>query len=127
MTKVSIRIENLAELRENFRKAPAITLRYLANATKAAVFEVEKQAVDSNFRFKTPRSFRSGYLSLSFAFGRRFENNGLRGIIGPTAHYAPYVHRDNPFMERIAGSAERAIEGHFEQAIDGIATSLAKV
>ena len=132
MIAVSIKIEKLDELRDNFQRAPARTLKYLAQATKASLFEVEKQAIDSNFQFKTPRSLRTGQLSLSFAFGRKFENGGLRASIGPTVHYATYVYlgnrhqRPNPYMDRIAKAAEPAIQKHFDKAVDGILTQIAK-
>lgn len=134
MISVSLRIDNLDALRANFRRAPGITLGYLAKATQAAIFEVEKQAVDQNFRFRLPRAMRTGYLSLSFAYGRAFRNGGLQGSIGPTAHYAPYVYfgtrrgmRPNPYMDRIAEAAEPAVNKHFEDAVDKIVSDIAKV
>lgn len=132
MISVSVHIQNLDELRANFRKAPATTLKYLAAATKASIFEVEKQAIDRNFQFKTPRAMRTGFLQQSFAYGRHFRNGGLRGSIGPTVHYAPYVYsgtsrglRPNPYMDRIAAAAEPAINTHFETAINKVVTDLA--
>ena len=133
MISVSVSITNLDQLRANFRKAPATALRYLSAATKAAIFEIEKQAVDENFQFKTPRSMRTGYLALSFAYGRAFSNGGLRGAIGPTAHYSPYVYhgvrggRPNPFMDRIAKAAEPGVNKQFETAVDKIVSEIAKV
>ena len=133
MISLSIRIESMEELRANFVKAPAKTLKYLSAATKAAIFEVEKQAVDRNFQFKTPRSLRTGYLSLSFGYGRSFSASGLQGRIGPTAHYAPYVYsgtrnmRPNPYMDRIAKAAEPAVNKHFENAANTIVSDLANV
>lgn len=134
MIALRISISNLDALRANFAKAPQLALSYLSQATKAAIFEVEKQAVDSNFRFKTPRAFRTGYLALSFAYGRSFSPSGLRGAIGPTAHYAPYVYfgtrrgiRPNPYMDRIAGAAEAGVNKQFETAVDKIVTALADV
>lgn len=134
MTTLTVRIQNLDQLRANFQKAPAITLRYLSQATRASIFEVEKQAVDKNFRFKLPRSARTGYLAQSFGYGRKFANGGLRGSIGPTAHYAPYVHEGtsrgispNPFMERIADAAEPAVNDHFGKATELIVRDLGTV
>lgn len=133
MIQVAVRIENLDALRANFGRAPALTLKYLAKATTAAIFEVEKEAVDRNFQFKTPRAFRTGYLALSFAYGRNISMNGLRAAIGPTAHYAPHVYhgtwkqRPNPYMDRIAAAAEPAINKHFETAVDRIVSEIADV
>lgn len=134
MISLTVRVQNLEELRANFRKAPALTLQHLSQATKAAIFEVEKQAVDRNFRFRTPRAMRTGYLALSFAYGRYFAPGGLRGAIGPTAHYAPYVYwgtrrgiRPNYFMDRIAEAAEPAVNKHFEKAVATVVRELADV
>ena len=134
MISLRVQVKNLDELRSNFAKAPAITLNYLSKATKAAIFDIEKQAVDSNFRFKWPRAMRTGYLQLSFSFGRYFSSSGLRASIGPTAHYAPYVYsgtrrgmRPNPYMDRIANAAQPDVQMHFGQALDAITAQLARV
>lgn len=133
MIAVRVQIQNLPQLRANFYRAPATALKYLSKATTASIFEVEKQAVDSNFRFKTPRSRRTGYLQLSFQYGRYFAPGGLMGSIGPTAQYAPYVYygtsrgiRPNPYMDRIAKAATPDINRHFETAIDKFLADLAR-
>jgi hypothetical protein len=133
MISLRIEIRNLNELRANFAKAPGTALRYLSQATKAAIFEVEKQAVDANFRFKWPRSMRTGYLQLSFAYGRHFAPSGLSASIGPTAHYAPYVYwgtyrqAANPYMDRIADAAAPHVNRRFEEAVDGLVAEIARV
>lgn len=134
MTTLTVRIDNLAALRGNFRRAPDITLKYLARATQAAIFEVEKQAVDRNFQFKTPRAMRTGYLALSFGFGRFFDRGGLRGSIGPTAYYAPFVYygttrgiKANPYMDRIAKAAEPGVNKQFQDAAEKIAEEIARI
>jgi hypothetical protein len=134
MIALTVRIQNLDKLRDNFRKAPSLALKRLSQATQAAIFEVEKNAVDANFRFRTPRAMRTGYLALSFAYGRRFELGGLRASIGPTARYAPYVYfgtrrgiAPNLFMDRIAAAAEPAVNRHFEKAIDLLVSDIARI
>lgn len=134
MIHATIRIQNLDQLRSNFAKAPSMALRWLSKAVAASIFEVEKQAIDPNFRFKTPRARRTGFLALSFAFGRHIAPGGLQGSIGPTAQYAPHVYfgtsrgiAPNPFMDRIAEAAEPTIGKHFEAAVDGFVSELAKV
>lgn len=134
MIALRVEIRNLDQLRANFGKAPSLALKYLADATKAAIFEVEKQAVDRNFQFRWPRSMRTGYLALSFAYGRYFAPSGLRAAIGPTAHYAPHVYfgtrrgmQPNPYMDRIAKAAERDVGKHFENAVDRLVSEIAKV
>jgi len=134
MITLTVSIRNLDQLRANFAKAPALALRYLSAATKASIFEIEKQAVDRNFRFKWPRSMRTGYLALSFSYGQSFSADGLRGAIGPTAFYSPFVYfgtrrgmRPNPYMDRIAAAATPAVNKQFETAVDRIVTELAAV
>lgn len=131
MIEVRIDTGDIRRLRQNFRKAPALTLKYLARATSASIFEVEKQAVDRNFQFKTPRSLRTGQLQQSFAQGRYISPDGLSASIGPTVRYAPYVYfgtgriRPNKFMDRIARAAEPHVQKHFEKAVERIASNIA--
>lgn len=131
--EVSIKVHNLDALRANFRKAPALTLKYLAKATSASLFEVEKQAIDRNFQFKTPRPRRTGQLQQSFSFGRHIDPSGLRGRIGPTVKYAPYVYfgtargvQPNKYMDRIAKAAEPHVQKHFEKAVDIVVDKIIK-
>src|SRR5690606_3304452 len=121
------------ELRRNFSRAPQTALRWLSKAVQASIFEVEKQAVDRNFQFKTPRGLRTGYLERSFAYGRHIAPGGLYASIGPTAKYAPYVYfgtrrgiRPNKYMDRIAKSAEPNVGKHFEKAIEGFVGDLGR-
>jgi len=125
MIAVKVNILNLDKLRANFDRAPSLALSYLSKATTASIFELEKQAIDKNFQFRTPRSLRTGLLAQSFAYGRYIEPGGLRGSIGPTVKYAPYVYfgtrrglQPNPYMDRIADAATPAINKHFTRAID---------
>lgn len=134
MITVKVEIKNLAALRSNFGRAPTLALKHLSKAVAASVFEVEKQAVDRNFQFKTPRALRTGFLQQSFSYGRYIAPGGLRASIGPTAHYAPYVYfgtrrgiRPNLYMDRIARAAEPHIGKHFEKAVDLFVSDLAKI
>lgn len=134
MIAVTVRIDGLNALRRNFSRSPQLALSYLSKATRASIFEVEKQAVDRNFRFKTPRAMRTGYLQQSFAFGRYISPSGLTASIGPTAHYAPYVYfgtsrgvRPNKYMDRIARAAEPDINRHFERAVELFIRDLADI
>lgn len=130
MIEMTIKIENLDKLRDNFAKAPSIALKYLSQAVAASIFSIEKRATDANFQFKTPRGGRSGYLEQSFSFGRSIQ--GLRGSIGPTAGYAPYVYfgtrrgiQPNPYMDRIVSASEREVNTHFENAVNSFVSDLA--
>lgn len=133
MIEMQIKVQNLDTLRANFRKAPMLTLKYLAAATKASISEVKKQAVDANFQFKWPRARRTGQLAQSFSHGIKLEQGGLRGSIGPTVRYAPYVYfgnsrglRPNKYMDRIAKAATPHVEKQFEKATEKIVENLAK-
>jgi len=132
MIAVNIKVQNLDQLRRNFKQTPALTFKYLARATSASLFEVEKQSVDRNFQFKTPRALRTGQLANSFSQGRYIAPNGLSGAIGPTIKYAPYVYygtnrsRPNKYMDRIARAAEPAVQKHFQDAVDKVVNHLAK-
>ncbi len=132
MIAIQVHVKGLDALRANFSKAPGLTLKYLAKATSASIFEVEKESIDRNFQFVTPRAQRTGQLQQSFAHGRRISPDGLSGSIGPTVRYAPYVYygykgrRANKYMDRIAKAAEPQIQKHFEKAVDIIVDNLAK-
>jgi hypothetical protein len=139
MITVKVDIKNIDKLRSNFSRAPTTALRYLSKATQASIFEVEKQAVDRNFQFKTPRAQRTGQLALSFAYGRHIAPGGLSASIGPTATHKGFYYpgavysgtsrgiKPNPYMDRIAEAATPAINAHFERAIDLFVSDLAKI
>lgn len=136
MIQVQVRVENLKELRANFRRAPAITLKYLARATKAAVFEVESNVTEGGImQFKTPRAKRSGNLVARWGQGnaRGFAPSGLQGYTGPSVAYAPYVYfgtrrgiRPNKYMDRIAKAAEKGVQKHFDDAVEKIVDNIAR-
>ena len=132
MIQMQIQIRNLDRLRANFNRAPSLALSYLAKATSAALFEIEKQAVDKNFQFRTPRARRSGLLAQSFAYGRYLSPGGMSGSIGPTVKYAPYVYygtrrgmRPNKYMDRVADAATPGVNRQFENAIEKFVSKLA--
>jgi hypothetical protein len=119
MIEVNLDVQGLNKLEGMFRRAPEVVRTHLNNAIKASIFEVLRLADDSGdsgyFRFKTPRQFRTGLLSLSFRQGITFSD--LQASIGPRVNYAPIVHKNNPFMKRIAEAATPAMQKHFEQAV----------
>lgn len=132
MIDINIKIQNLDKLQKAFQQAPAKTVEYLQKAVYASTFEVEKNAIDRYFQFKTPRSLRSGMLAQSFAYGRKFAPDGLSASIGPTVKYAPYVYfgtrrgiRPNKYMDRIAQASVKDIQKHFNKSLDLLITYLA--
>ena len=124
MIDMDIKVEGISEIGAMYARRPAVVKNYINKAIQASIFEIEKQAVDQNFQFKTPRAFRTGYLQRSFKFGIVMRD--FFGAIGPTARYAFKVHRTNPFMHRIANMAQPKVEKHFETALKFIVEDLAK-
>ncbi len=127
---IRISISNQRELTKAFSMAPTITGEEVGKAIVKSVFEVEKQANDSNFQFITPRSQRTGWLERSFKFGTAITKN--RAEIGPTAKYATIVHKGrggrnpNPYMPRIANASQNDVNRHFKTAINNIAKKLSR-
>ena len=133
MAQVAVTIRGLEEFKRAVQKTPQLSRGLLARAINASLAELDKEAVDRNFKFKTPRSLRTGFLQQSFAAGlRKAHAQRLVGSIGPTMHYAIYVHegtsrgiKPNRFMPRIAEAAESRIQKHFDTVLDKLVKHLA--
>jgi len=132
MITMTIKIENMDELKASFLKAPKTMLLHLSQAVAASIFSIEKHSTDANFQFKTPRGLRTGYLAQSFAFGRKI--SGLQGSIGPTAQYAPHVYfgtsrgiEPNKYMDRIVNASEKEVNTHFRNAIENAVRDIASI
>lgn len=121
---MNIEVKGISRLSAMYSRRPAVVKNYMNKAISAGIFEIEKQAVDDNFQFKTPRAFRTGWLQRSFKFGIVLQD--WVGAIGPIAEYAPYVHQRNPFMERIARKAQPFVQKHFQDALNLIVEDLSK-
>ena len=124
MINVSIEVKGINELDKMFIRRPQLVKTYINKAIEASIFAIEKNAVDENFQFKTPRALRTGYLQRSFKFG--IVTKDFYGSIGPTALYAQKVHEKNPFMSRIANASQPFIQKYFEQALGIIVEDLNK-
>lgn len=124
MINMNIEVKGISQLSSMYARRPKVVREYMNKAISAGIFEIEKQAVDSNFQFKTPRSLRTGYLQRSFKFG--IVLGDLTGAIGPTARYARKVHQNNPFMYRIANMSQPRVQKHFEDALKFIVDDLNK-
>lgn len=122
MINVDIQVQGLNTIQTAFAKRPEVVKRYINQAIEASIFEVERNATDTNFEFKTPRSMRTGFLQRSFKFG--IVTRDFFGSIGPTANYAARVHENNPFMSRIAFASQSQIQKHFETALKYITDEL---
>lgn len=128
----TITIEGADRIEKAFREMPEVAEKNFGDALKASVLEIDKRAVDSYFKFKTPRSQRTGFLQQSFAFGlsiggqsvtksdlfsRRVSLDSLNASVGPTAEYAPKVHKNNRFLVRMRDAANPRIQRHFQDAM----------
>lgn len=124
MIQMNIEVKGLNEIKKAWAKRPEIVKKYMNKAIEASMFQLEKDANDNQFQFKTPRALRTGMLQLSFKHG--IISRDLFGSIGPTVNYAPKVHQNNPFMPRIAQSSQPYVQKYFEQALGFIVEDLAK-
>lgn len=133
MSVVTITVKNLNEVKQALAEYPNISKPIVAKAINASLIEIDKEATDDNFQFKTPRGQRTGYLQLSFKYGfvEASENN-LKGTIGPAAKYAIFVHegtsrgiQPNPFMIRIAKKVQPKVSDHFKEALEIITKQIA--
>lgn len=122
MIDVNIELRGVDNIQAAFRRRPEVVKRYINRAIEASIFEIEKQAVDQNFQFKTPRAKRTGLLQRSFKFG--IVTRDFFGAIGPTVRYAARVHENNPYMQRIATASQPFIQKHFDTALQYIAEDL---
>ena len=134
MIAVQVQIRGLDALRRNFDRAPSLTLKYLADATKRSIHHIDAQVTEGGImQFKTPRSKRTGHLVARFGSHKEFINGGLAGFTGPSVHYAPYVYhgtrgrRGNKYMDRIAKAAEPGINKIFNEAVAEIARVTARI
>lgn len=124
MIEMNIEVKGLNQIKAAWAKRPDIVKKYMNKAIEASMFQLEKDANDGNFRFKTPRSLRTGFLQESFKYG--IISRDLYGSIGPTANYAPIVHRNNPFMPRVAQASQPYVKKYFEDALKIIVEDIAK-
>lgn len=124
MIDMNIEVKGISKLSAMYARRPEVVKKYMNKAISAGIFEIEKQAVDQNFQFITPRALRTGYLQRSFKFGIVLQD--MMGAIGPTARYARKVHMRNPFMYRISRASQPFVQKHFEEALKIIVEDLSK-
>ncbi len=122
MINLDIQLTGVTDIRAAFKRRPEVVNRYINRAIEASIFEIEKNATDQNFQFKTPRAKRTGLLQRSFKFG--IVTRDFFGAIGPTVRYASKVHENNPFMQRIALASQPFVQRHFDTALQYIAEDL---
>lgn len=130
-----VQIEGLRELQYRLKKYPEISRPIFAKAINFGLAEINYNARDPQFLFKTPRSERTGYLELSFSEAAamvRATPEKLEGRIGPTAKYAIYVSQGtnkmqpNPFMVRIMQKSQPKINDLFKEALRQVNEKIAQ-
>ena len=121
MANINITIKNMPQIRAAFAKAPKLTVNALNTAIHKSIFTIER---DSKLRTPVDTGFlRASHRSL-------FSN--LRGEVGPTAMYAPYVHdgtsrmKGRPFLLQAVQGDEQKIQGYFEDAVQGVLDTIAR-
>lgn len=119
----NVTIEGLAELQRAFKKSPGLVKKYVNRAIKSSIYEIDKENVDSNLQFKTPRAQRTGRLQRSISANVYFGD--MHGYIGPKTVYMNKVHANNEFMPRLLSKAQTRIDKHFTDAVSKILQELA--
>ncbi len=121
MASYSIKIENLAEIKRAFGKAPELTVKYLNRAIEASIYQVAREADPY-----TP--VLTGYLRANNDY--QFRN--LQGSLIKSADYAIYVHEGTRFMEArpflVQGmkSAEPYVQDKFQEAVQHVLDDIGK-
>lgn len=111
----NVKIENLAEIKRAFGKAPELTVKYVDRAIQASLFAVQKQADPL-----TPVLTGNLRANNSFIYGK------LQGSFIKNANYAIYVHegtrfmKGRPFLLEGMKSAEPAIQKYFVDAVQNV-------
>ena len=142
MADFKVEIQGLRELKLALKDYPKVSAPRFAKAINASLMQIQKMAVgdETVFQFKLPRAKRSGLLSATFglpdarAQGLELATpNKLRGTIGPTRYYAPFVEfgtsrgiAPNPYMERILSRSKDNINKEFQGALKDITDQIAK-
>lgn len=121
MPNISIKIENINEIRSAFAKAPALMAKNLDTAIKRSIFKIQGTSMRN-----TP--IITGTLRAS----HRTTFSPLRGEVGPTAYYGIFVHegtrfiKANPFLARAVQSENNEVQDNFKRAVQDTLDSIAK-
>jgi HK97 gp10 family phage protein len=118
---IKITIKNMAEIRAAFAKAPGLTVKALNRAIQRSIFTIERDS-------KRATPVDTGFLRAS----HRSLFSNLRGEVGPTAVYAPFVHdgtsrmMSRPFLLEAVQSNERRVQGYFESEVQDVLDTIAR-
>lgn len=121
MPQVSVKIQNLAEIRRAFGKAPELMTKNLDKAIKASVLLIERQS-----KINTP--VRTGNLRAS----HQTMFSPLKGVLEPMANYAIYVHegtrymKARPFLKKAVDSENNQVQDQFKTAVQDTLDEIAR-
>jgi len=121
MPQISVKIENLAEIRAAFSKAPTLMAKNLDKAIKASTLLIERQS-----KINTP--VRTGFLRSS----HKTSFSPLRGVLEPMANYAVYVHegtrymKARPFLKEAVDSENNQVQDQFKNAVQDTLDEIAR-
>lgn len=121
MADIQVRIKNLPQIRAAFAQAPSLMAKNLQRAIGQSIFTIERES-----KLRTP--VRTGFLRASHTT----QLQPLRGEVGPTADYAPYVHsgtrymRARPFLLQGVQAGENQIQGFFKDAVQKTLDKIAR-
>lgn len=120
MADVSIKIENLAEIKAAFSKAPGLMIQELGTAIQRSIFSIQSKS-QMNTPVDTGR-LRASHESL---FGP------LRGEVHTNTNYGLFVHdgtkymKGRPFMLDAVTSENNAVQKNFTEAVDKVLAKIA--
>ena len=121
--QLKINIKNRERVERAVRKAPKDAAKYLSDAINTSLFIIQGHSQNKSLlKFKRP----TGLTRKTFKHGTILSTpRSLRGSIGPTTHYAVYVHEGtrrgitpNPFMERLLKVSSREVDKAFNRQMD---------
>lgn len=121
MTKINIKIDNLAEIKSAFAKAPVKMAKNIDLAIKASLLTIQRDSM-----INTP--VRTGYLRGS----HRTSFTPMRGVLQPMASYAKWVHDGTgrmvarPFLLEAAQSNDDYVQRQFKEAVQATLDSIAR-
>lgn len=121
MPNVTIKIENLNEIRAAFSKAPAAMTKELDKSIKKSIFAIQGESM-----VRTPVDTGRLRASHTTLFSL------LRGEVGPTANYSLFVHegtrymKGRPFLFNAARSQEKGVQDNFKDAVQKVLDDIAR-
>lgn len=121
MAQINVTIKNLPQIRMAFAQAPRLMAKNLQKAIGQSIFTIERES-----KLRTP--VRTGFLRSSHTT----KLSPLRGEVGPTADYAPFVHggtrymRARPFLLQGVQASENNIDGFFRTAVQNTLDKIAR-